>query len=133
MTAATEEKAAGRPWQLSAEALALWEKFPPRPVPASWPATRRPRGKVAARLLAPPFAAETSADRCNRKLALLKVLDWLELHPGRTWQERWDATGPASTVTATGGAPCSASWPPPGTSGHGQSSSSRSSAWAWPS
>jgi integrase len=93
MTAATEEKAAGRPWQLSAEALALWEKFPPRPVPASWPATRRPRGKVAARLLAPPFAAETSADRCNRKLALLKVLDWLELHPGRTWQERWDATG----------------------------------------
>lgn len=91
MTADTEEKA-GRPWQLSAEALALWQKFPPRIVPASWPATRQPRGKVVARLLAPPFAAETSQDRCNRKLALLKVLDWLELHPGRTWQERWDAT-----------------------------------------
>jgi len=93
MTASIEEKVAGRPWQLSAEALALWEKFPPRPVPASWPATRQPRGKVVARLLAPPFAAETSQDRCNRKLALLKVLDWLELHPGRSWQERWDATG----------------------------------------
>ena len=48
------------------------------------------RGKVVARLLAPPFAAETRQDRCNRKLALLKVLDWLELHPGRTWQERWE-------------------------------------------
>jgi integrase len=92
--AGTEETAvSGRPWQFSAEALALWQKFPPRMVPASWPATRQPRGKVVARLQAPPFAAGTSQDRCNRKLALLKVLDWLELHPGRTWQERWDATG----------------------------------------
>ena len=88
MTAGTDETT-GRPWQLSAEAVALWGKFPPRPVPASWPATRQPRGKVVARLLAPPFVAGTSQDRCNRKLALLKVLDWLDLHPGRTWQERW--------------------------------------------
>jgi hypothetical protein len=43
-----------------------------------------------ARLLALPFEAATAGDRCNRKLALLKVLDWLELHPGRTWQERWE-------------------------------------------
>jgi integrase len=93
VTAATDEKTAGRPWQFSAEALALWDKFPPRPVPAGWPATRQPRNKVVARLLAAPFLAEGSQDRCNRKLALLKVLDWLELHPGRTWQERWDATG----------------------------------------
>ena len=90
MTAATEERAGGRAWQFSAEALALLEKFPPRPVPASWPGTRQSRGKVVARLLAPPFEAAGSQDRCNRKLALLKVLDWLELHPGRTWQERWD-------------------------------------------
>jgi integrase len=93
VTAGTGEKTAGRPWQLSAEARALWKKFPPRPVPASWPATCQPRSKVVARLLAPPFPAGGSEDRCNRKLALLKVLDWLELHPGRTWQERWDATG----------------------------------------
>ena len=93
MTAGAAEKTAARPWQLSAEALALWRKFPPRIVPASWLATRQPRGKVVARLLAPPFAAETSQDRCNRKLALLKVLDWLELQPGRTWQDRWDASG----------------------------------------
>jgi integrase len=94
VTALAEERASGRAWQLSAEALALLEKFPPRPVPVSWPATRQPRGKVVARLLAPPFEAATSQGRCNRKLALLKVLDWLELHPGRTWQERWNhATG----------------------------------------
>jgi integrase len=93
VTAGTEEKTAGRPWQLSAEALALWQKFPPRPVPASWPETRQPRHRVVARLLAPPFPVESSQDRCNRKLALLKVLDWLELHPGRTWQERWAGAG----------------------------------------
>ena len=90
MTALAEERTSGRAWQLSAEALALLEKFPPRPVPVSWPATRQPRGKVVARLLAPPFEAATSQGRCNRELALLKVLDWLELHPGRTWQERWN-------------------------------------------
>ncbi len=89
MTAGTEERTGGRAWQLSAEAQALLERFPPRPAPARWPATRQPRGKVVARLLAPPFEAETSQDRCNRKLALLKVLDWLDLHPGQTWQERW--------------------------------------------
>lgn len=94
MTAGTQERTGGRAWQLSAEARTMLEKFPPRPVPASWPATRQPRGKVVARLLAPPFEAATSQDRCNRKLALLKVLDWLGLHPGRTWQERWNhATG----------------------------------------
>lgn len=93
MTAGTAERAAGRPRQLSAEALALWEKFPPRLVPASWPATRQPRDKVLARLLAPPFLADGSQSRCTRRLALLRVLDWLELHPGTSWQERWNATG----------------------------------------
>ena len=93
MTAGTDE-ATRRPWQLSAEARTLLEKFAPRPVAASWPATRQSRHKAVARLLAPPFEAATSQDRSNRKLALLKVLDWLGLHPGRTWQERWDhATG----------------------------------------
>jgi len=90
VTAVTQERAGGRAWRLSAEALALLGKFPARTVPASWPATRQSRGTVVARLLAPPFEAATSQDRCNRKLALLKVLDWLELHPGRTWQERWE-------------------------------------------
>ncbi|MFI9723832.1 tyrosine-type recombinase/integrase [Streptomyces sp. NPDC052396] len=34
-----------------------------------------------------------SKTRCNRKLTLLKVLDWLEMQPGSTWQERWNASG----------------------------------------
>jgi hypothetical protein len=82
-----------RPWQLSTEALALMEKFPPRPVPAVWAATCQDRTAVVRRMLAAPFLVSDSKARHWRKLTLLKVLDWLELHPGKTWQERWDAAG----------------------------------------
>ena len=58
-----------------------------------WPATRQARAAVVAWMLAPPFLGQDSQTRCNRKLTLLKVLDWLEMQPGSTWQERWDATG----------------------------------------
>jgi hypothetical protein len=44
-------------------------------------------------MLAPPFLAHDAQGRQRRKLTLLKTLDWLELHPGTTWQERWDAAG----------------------------------------
>jgi integrase len=84
---------AARPWRLSAEAVALWQKFPPRSNPKSWPATRQTRAAVVARMLAPPFLAHDSQTRCNRKLALLKVLDWLQMQPGSTWQQRWEASG----------------------------------------
>ena len=92
MTAVTAARAV-RPWQLSAEALALMGKFPPRPVPPAWAATGQDRTAVVRRMLAPPFLVSDSKARHWRKLTLLKVLDWLELHPGKTWQERWDATG----------------------------------------
>ena len=92
MTATTTARAV-RPWQLSAEALALMERFPARPVPPAWPATRQDRFTVVSRMLQPPFLVNDSKARHWRKLTLLKVLDWLELHPGSTWQERWDATG----------------------------------------
>ncbi|MGI8312865.1 tyrosine-type recombinase/integrase [Saccharopolyspora hattusasensis] len=86
--------AAGQPVrQLNAQVSALWAKFPPRPVPDAWEARRQDRGTVVRRLLAPPFAADTANKRYYRKVALLKVLDWLERYPGRTWQERWNATG----------------------------------------
>ena len=48
---------------------------------------------MARRLLAPPFAFGDASARHWRKLAMLKILDWLELHPGATWQQRWDASG----------------------------------------
>ena len=91
MTAAAPAVTAAR--QLSAEALAVMRRFPPRPVPASWDATAADRFAVMRRMLAPPFPAGEATRRDFRKLAMLKILDWLELHPGTTWQERWDASG----------------------------------------
>ena len=91
MTAAVSAGAAAR--QLSAGALTVMEKFPPRPVSAAWGATAAGRFAVVRRMLAPPFLADGAQARQRRKLTLLKTLDWLELHPGTTWQERWDAAG----------------------------------------
>ena len=91
MTAAAPSVTAAR--QLSAEALAVMKRFPPRPVPASWDATAADRFAVMRRMLAPPFPAGEAGKRESRKLAMLKILGWLELHPGTTWQERWDASG----------------------------------------
>ena len=91
MTAAAPAVTAAR--QLSAEALAVMEKFPPRPAAAPWDATAADRFAVMRRMLAPPFPVREAAKRDSRKAAMLKILDWLELHPGTTWQERWDASG----------------------------------------
>jgi hypothetical protein len=91
VTAAATAVTAAR--QLSAEALAVMERFPPRPVPASWDATAADRFTVMRQMLAPPFPVDSARARDTRKLAMLKILDWLELHPGTTWQERWDASG----------------------------------------
>jgi hypothetical protein len=55
VTAAVSARAVARPWQLSSEALAVMEKFPPRPVPPSWDATAADRSAVVRRMLAPPF------------------------------------------------------------------------------
>ena len=93
MTVAVSAGAAVRPRQLSAEAVAVMKKFPPRPVPPTWDATAADRPAVVRRMLAPPFLADGAQARQRRKLTLLKTLDWLELHPGTTWQERWDAAG----------------------------------------
>jgi integrase len=91
--AGTRATAAAPGRQLSAEARAAMTGFPARPVPASWPATEADRFTVARRLLAPPFLVDNVKVRHWRKLTMLKVLDWLELHPGATWQERWHAAG----------------------------------------
>ena len=52
------------------------------------------------RMLAPPFVPEGASIRDWRKLSMLKILDWLELHPGATWQQRWDAYGAETAGTA---------------------------------
>lgn len=89
-----------RYWQLSSEALTVMEKFPPRPVPAVWDATTADRSSVVRRMLAPPFLFDSEKARRVRKPAMLKILDWLGLHPGATWQERWEASGAAADGAA---------------------------------
>jgi len=98
VTAADTRAAAAR--QLSAEALAVMGRFPPRPVPATWKATAAGRFTVMRRMLAPPFLAGNVDARHPRKLTMLKILDWLELHPGKTWQERWNSSGAGADGTA---------------------------------
>jgi integrase len=93
VTAPVAARDAGRSRQLSAEALAVMGRFPPRAVPESWPETAADRFAVARRVLAPPFALADASARHWRKLGILKLLDWLELHPGATWQQRWDSSG----------------------------------------
>jgi len=71
----------------------LLARFPPRLVPSSWPASRAGRHEVLARLLAPPFALANPLSQQTRRLGLVTVLNWLEAQPGRTWQQRWLASG----------------------------------------
>jgi Phage integrase family len=68
-------------------------RFPARPVPAAWPATRQSRGQVQERLTRAPFAAGNAHTEKIRRRGLTFLLDWLEEQPGTTWQERWLATG----------------------------------------
>ena len=79
VTAATATGAAAR--QLSAEALAVMGKFPPRPVPGTWKTTAAGRFTVMRQMLAPPFLAGNVDARHPRKLTMLKIVEWLELHP----------------------------------------------------
>jgi integrase len=74
-------------------AARLLEQFPPRPSLSSWPATRASRPQVLARLLAPPFTMDNQLSQSDRRLALIRVLTWLEAQPGDTWQHRWLASG----------------------------------------
>jgi hypothetical protein len=71
----------------------LWERFPPRPVPATWATTEQSRQQVLERLLAPPFVLDNPSLQAGRRVGLVKVVHWLEEHPGDTWQDRWIASG----------------------------------------
>ncbi|MGO9140248.1 MAG: hypothetical protein ACLP70_02165 [Streptosporangiaceae bacterium] len=60
------------------------ERFPPRPVPDTWPATELGRAGVQDLLLGPPFALGNPASQAGRKAGLSRILDWLEQQPGGT-------------------------------------------------
>jgi integrase len=91
--ATTIDPQPARTWQVSSEARTLLGKFPSRPIAGSWPMTRQDRPAVEGRLATVPFCGDDSQSRCHRKASLQMVLDWLELYPGQSWQQRWDATG----------------------------------------
>jgi integrase len=71
----------------------LRRQFPPRANPASWEETRASRGGVLARVLAAPFANEHASYQADVRRGICGVLDWLAAMPGRTWQQRWMASG----------------------------------------
>src|ERR1700736_3899047 len=75
VTTTTITRTSTRAWQVSAEAKALLERFPPRLVPASWPQTRQDRAAVEARVAEAPFRANVSHTRSPRKLSVQAVLD----------------------------------------------------------
>jgi integrase len=75
------------------EVAGLWERFPPRPVPATWATTEQSRQQVLDQLLAPPFVLDNPSLQAGRRVGLVKVLHWLAEHPGDTWQDRWIASG----------------------------------------
>lgn len=77
----------------SPNAIALSRRFPPRALAGDWPATVAPRAGVMARLLGEPFTAAPASRHTERRRGLDRVLDWLELQPGESWQDRWLASG----------------------------------------
>jgi integrase-like protein len=89
----TAVRSAGGSRRLTTEALMLQARFPARTPAASWTATCLDRHAVLARLLAKPFIMDNPNSQHERRYALIRMLDWLQAQPGRTWQERWKASG----------------------------------------
>jgi integrase len=93
VVAESSPRAVKLPGRLTAEALALQDTFPPRPVPARWDATGQDKDAVLARLLAPPFPVQNAVTQYERRTGLIRILQWLQAQPGQTWQDRWMASG----------------------------------------
>lgn len=77
----------------SPNAVALSQQFPPRAPASDWPATLAPRQQVIARLLGEPLATALADRRPESRRELQWLLDWLQLQPGDSWQDRWVASG----------------------------------------
>jgi hypothetical protein len=68
-------------------------RFPARPVAVCWPATGHDRGQVLQLVSSASFALPESRIQTNHRRGLPLLLDWLAEQPGRTWQDRWLASG----------------------------------------
>ncbi|HEV3295456.1 MAG TPA: site-specific integrase, partial [Streptosporangiaceae bacterium] len=68
-------------------------RFPARPVPESWPAAGQDRARVLALVASASAGLPESRIHANHRCGLPVLLDWLGEQPGRTWQQRWLASG----------------------------------------
>ena len=68
-------------------------RFPPRPVPGTWPATQHSRPEVIRRVDALLAKLPSPRTEYDRRKGLELLLDWLEDQPGQSWQERWMGSG----------------------------------------
>ena len=67
-------------------------RFPARIVAESWPATAAGRAELVTRLQQPPFPRDNARTQGARRLAVQRMLDWLEQFDGLTWQQRWNTS-----------------------------------------
>jgi hypothetical protein len=72
---------------------AAMSRYPARPVAAHWPGADQSRDQVLALWAAASPRRESTRNHNYRRWGLLLLLDWLEQHPGETWQQRWLASG----------------------------------------
>jgi integrase len=68
-------------------------RFPARPVAESWPAAGQDRARVLALVASASAGLPESRIHANQRRGLPVLLDWLGEQPGRTWQQRWLASG----------------------------------------
>jgi len=85
--------AAGRAEQVAARQRDWRSRFPARPVAETWPATGQDRARVLALVATASAGLPESRIHANHRRGLPVLLDWLEEQPGRTWQQRWLASG----------------------------------------
>jgi integrase len=69
------------------------DRFPPRPVPAAWPATGLDAVRAQALLTGEPFFGARSERRHKQLTGARLLIDWLSGLPGDTWQQRWANSG----------------------------------------
>ncbi|MFD4370051.1 tyrosine-type recombinase/integrase [Streptomyces sp. NPDC058486] len=79
-------KAVGR----SEAVVQLRERFPPRPAPVDWPATRWAREEICRGI---PGMVQGRVSVREVVRGADRLLAWLEQWPGETWQARWLASG----------------------------------------
>jgi integrase len=95
MTTAVDTRSPQRPTRPDARRAAR-TRFLARSVAASWSATEQPRNVVERRLTARPFVVDKPDCQRVRVVGVRLMLDWLADQPGRTWQQRWAASGAES-------------------------------------